>query len=101
MDFKHLLEQAQNFQHNLEQIEKDMEGLRTSGTAGGGAAQAVVNGQGAVLELELSPELVATGDAVQIAEVVKAALRQAQDAARAEREQRRGQLLGDLKLPDL
>jgi len=101
MDFRHLLEQAQSFQRNLAQIDKDLAETRATGKAGGGVAQATVNGLGEVLELVLDPALLADGEPEQVARTVLAALQQAQQTARTEREQQRARLLGDLQLPDL
>lgn len=101
MDFRHLLEQAQNFQRNLAEIEKAMGALRVGGSSGGGAARVVVNGQGEVLELSVEQPLIAGGDARLVAQTVLAAIRQAQQKARAERDHQRGRLLSGLDIPDL
>ena len=70
MDFRHLLEQAQNFQRNLAQIDKDLAGYETK-TSGGGGAQATVNGLGEVTALSLEAELVSSGDATLVARTVE------------------------------
>lgn len=101
MDFRHLLEQAQNFQRHLAQVDKGLAETRATGTGGGGAVQATVNGLGEVLDLSLDPELLSTGDAGLLAQTVVAALRQAQETAKREREEQRARLLGDLQIPDL
>jgi hypothetical protein len=100
MSLHHLLKQAENFQKSLEQIDKSLEDFRATGTAGGGVVKAVVNGQGVVQELTIDSSLVANADTKVLADAVLAALRQAQEAARSERQAQRKRLLGDLELPD-
>ena len=101
MDMQHLLKQAQRLQKELAEQDERLKAHRSEGSAGGGAAQVVVNGEGEVLDLKLDDELVASGDAALIAETLLAALRQAHEAGRAYRDEQRATLAGGLKLPDL
>jgi len=101
MDFRHLLEQAQNFQRHLAQIDEDLGQVHVTATAGGGVVEAQVDGLGKVTGITIDPELLAGGDAGLVQQTVLAAVTQAQEQAHAKREEQRAKLLGDLQLPDL
>lgn len=100
MDFRHLLEQAKNLEKALAELGERLRAYEASGSAGSGAVEAKVNGEGDVTALTIDPELIATGDVALIEQTVCAALRQATEAARRYREEQRSQLTGGLKLPE-
>ena len=100
MDFRHLLEKAKNLEKALAELDENLKGHETEGTAGSGAVTVKVNGAGDVTALTIDPELVATGDTPLIEQTILAALGQATEASRAYREAQRARLVGGLELPE-
>lgn len=90
-DFQQILQAAQQVQAQLVNAQQELADSEVTGTAGGGAVQAVVNGQGELVDLTISPAVIDTSDpaetAATIADLVLAAVRDAGRAA-AELQQR-------------
>lgn len=90
-DFQQILQAAQQVQAQLANAQQTLADSEVTGTAGGGAVQAVVNGQGELVDLTISPTVVDSSDptetAATIADLVLAAVRDASRAA-AELQQR-------------
>ena len=73
------LQQAQKkIAEDAEKMQETLENARLEGTAGG-VVKAVVDGNGALQELTISPEAVDPSDAAGLAELIVTAVRQAQD----------------------
>ncbi|MGH3170161.1 MAG: YbaB/EbfC family nucleoid-associated protein [Trebonia sp.] len=91
LDFQQLLQAAQQMQAQLVNAQQTLADSEVTGTAGGGAVQAVVNGQGELVDLTIAPSVVDPSDpaetAATIADLVLAAVRDAGRAA-AELQQR-------------
>jgi len=99
MDFRHLLEQAQNLERALAELEEKLAAHEETASAGGGAVKLAVNGAGDVVRLEIDPELLEE-DVALVQSTLLEALRQATAASRAYRDAERARLTGGLKLPE-
>ncbi|HSZ39960.1 MAG TPA: YbaB/EbfC family nucleoid-associated protein [Trebonia sp.] len=81
LDFQQILQAAQQVQAQLVNAQQTLADSEVTGTAGGGAVQAVVNGQGELVDLTISPSVVDPSDpaetATTIADLVLAAVRDA------------------------
>lgn len=71
---KQMMEDAEKMQDRLEET-------RLDGSAGGGVVKAVVNGQGQLLELNISPEVVDPNDVEMLQDLVITAVREALEKA--------------------
>jgi hypothetical protein len=91
-----MLQQAQKMQQKLQE---EIAAIRAEGTAGGGVVKAVVDGQKGLLSLEIAPEVVEEPDAAMIADLVLAAVHDAQRKADEEAQQKVGALSGAMGLP--
>ena len=100
MDMRHLLEQAKNLEKALAEIDERLAAFVSEGRSADDRVLAKVNGRGDVVELILSDDLVAAGDAELIAATCLQALATATAASRSYREEQRASLTGGLKLPE-
>ena len=84
MDMQRILQAAQQMQAQLVSAQQALADTEVTGTAGGGAVTARVNGQGELIDLSIDPGVVDASDPAEtaqtIADLVLAAIR---DACRA------------------
>lgn len=100
MDLRHLLEQAQNLDRAFKELDERLKSHRAVGRSADGRVEVHVDGRGDVLGLRIDDELVASGDAGQVATAVLAALREATAASRSYREEQRARITGGLRIPE-
>jgi len=85
LDMQQLLAAAQQMQSQLLNAQQELADAEVEGTAGGGLVTAVVNGQGELVDLEISAQAIDAADpqesAQTIADLVLAAVRDAYEAA--------------------
>ncbi len=79
---KNWLREAQKLQAELEQRQKKIAEARVEASSGGGVVRAVVSGHGELLELSLAREVVEAGDPDMLADLVVAAVQEAQRKAK-------------------
>ncbi|MDQ7008621.1 MAG: YbaB/EbfC family nucleoid-associated protein [Acidobacteriota bacterium] len=91
-----ILAKAQKAQAKMQE---DIAALRVEGSSGGGIVKALVDGNKNVLDLVLSPEALEDADASEVADLVLAAISDAQRTAQAEVEKKMSDLAGMLGLP--
>jgi len=94
MDMQQILAAAQQMQQQMMDAQQQLADAEVTGTAGGGLVTAKVNGQGELLDLEISPDAVDADDPAEtartIADLVLAAVRAAAQSAAALQEQKMG-----------
>jgi len=82
-----LMKQAKKLQEDLERAQAEIAELRITATAGGGMVGATVSGKGDLVSLSLEREVVDPADVEMLADLIVAAVqeaqRQAQEAAQA------------------
>jgi nucleoid-associated protein EbfC len=83
MDLTSLLAQAQELQAQLEQAQAELGAQRVTGTAGGGLIEATVTGTGELTGLVIKPEAVDPTDTETLADLIVAAVRDANHQALA------------------
>lgn len=101
-DLSGLLAQAQQMQQALVEAQQRLAESEVTGSAGGGLVRATVNGAGEVTGLEIDPQAIDPADAEGLADLVLAAIRDANRSAEDLRQQTVGPLtqgLGGLDLP--
>ncbi|NUS72978.1 MAG: YbaB/EbfC family nucleoid-associated protein [Corynebacteriales bacterium] len=91
-----LLQQAQKMQQQMLAAQQELQNTEITGEAAGGLAQATVSGGGELLSLKIDPQLIDPDDAETLADVVVAAVRNAQDKARKVTEEKMGPMTGGL-----
>ena len=87
MDLSSLMAQAQQMQAQLMQAQEELANTQVTGSAGGGLVRATVTGSGEVVGLDIDPSAIDPSDAEGLADLVLAAIRDANRAA-AELQQR-------------
>jgi nucleoid-associated protein EbfC len=107
-----LLAAAQQMQSQLLNAQQELADAEVEGTAGGGLVTAVVNGQGELVDLEISAQAIDAADpeesAQTIADLVLAAVRDAYESANELQQEKMGPFAagfggagGDIGLPGM
>jgi len=94
-----MLKQAQAMQAKMMQAQEELKQARVEGSAGGGMVTATVNGQGNLVSVKLTPEVVNPEDIEMLEDLILAAVSDATNKAHEMMESRMGALTGGLKLP--
>ncbi len=106
-DLSSLMAQAQQMQQQLMQAQEELAQAQVVGTAGGGLVRATVTGAGEVIGLEIAPSAVDPTDTEGLADLVLAAIKDANRAAAELQQQAMGPLAeglggaGGLGLPGM
>lgn len=79
---KNFIREAQRLQAELAERQKKIAEARVEASSGGGVVRAVVSGTGDLVELVISPEVLGSGEAEMVADLVVAAVQEAQRKAR-------------------
>jgi hypothetical protein len=80
-DMGSLLKQAQQMQEQMEEAQRELGEQRVTGTAGGGLVTATVNGLQELIGLEIAPAAADPQDTETLADLIVAAVRDANQAA--------------------
>jgi DNA-binding YbaB/EbfC family protein len=91
-----ILQQAQKMQQQLVTAQEELADAEVTGTAGGGLVTAVVSGAGELKSLEIDPKAVDPEDTETLADLVVAAVRDANRAAQELAAQKMGPLAGGM-----
>jgi DNA-binding YbaB/EbfC family protein len=81
-DLRKLMKEAQRLQAEVAENQRKLAEARVEATAGGGAVKAIVSGHGELVQIEISPEVVRSEDADLLADLVVAAVQEAQAKAK-------------------
>ncbi|MFE7188126.1 YbaB/EbfC family nucleoid-associated protein [Kitasatospora sp. NPDC057541] len=87
-----LLKQAQKMQQDLAQAQQELAEAKVTGSAGGGLVEATVSGSGELVALTIAPAAVDPEDTETLADLVLAAVRDANQAAQKMQAERMGPL---------
>lgn len=98
MDMQGLLAQAQAMQAQMEQAQQELSASEVTGTAGGDLVQATMTGTGELTKLAIKPEAVDPEDTETLADLVLAAVRDAQLKASTLAESKLGPVAGGMGL---
>ena len=96
MNIQSLMKQVQQMQTEAQKVQKELEGREVTGSAGGGAVTIRLTGAYKVTGVELSAELVSTGDAEIIADTVRAAVEEALQAVSEMTQREMGRVMGGM-----
>ncbi|MDR7417351.1 MAG: YbaB/EbfC family nucleoid-associated protein [Armatimonadota bacterium] len=100
-DMSKMLKQAQKLQAEMQRVQEQLAVERVEATAGGGVVRAVANGHGDLVELAIDPSVVDPSDVNMLADLVLAAVNEAQRNARALAEERMRGVTGGFQIPGL
>lgn len=96
-----LLKQAQKVQQQVMKMQEELANREVSAQAGGGMVEATVNGRGEILRLRLEPEVVDPADAEMLADLIVAAVGEAQRRAQQMMQEEMGKVTGGMNLPGM
>ena len=96
-----MLRQAQKMQDEAQRVQAELEATEYAATAGGGAVSATVNGKHDLIALTISPDVVDPDDAEMLADLVMAAVNEANRAAAKDAEAKMGAVTGGMNIPGL
>ena len=92
MDMQALMQQAQKMQ---EKMQHEIAELKVEASAGGGMVNVTMSGSRELLGVKISPEVIESGDAEMLEDLVRAAVNEANRKVG----EALGQKMGGLKLP--
>jgi DNA-binding YbaB/EbfC family protein len=87
-----LLQQAQKMQQDLAAAQDELASTMVEGSAGGGLVQATVTGSGELQSLRIDPEAADPDDTETLADLIVAAVRDANNSAQELAQQKLGPL---------
>ncbi len=96
-----MLRQAQKMQEDMGRVQQELQERTYDATSGGGAVAATVNGQHQLTSLTIKPEVIDPDDAEMLADLVMAAVNEAQRKAADDAEQSMGAVTGGMSMPGL
>jgi hypothetical protein len=100
-DMQAILQQAQQMQQQLMSAQQELAEAEVTGSAGGGLVTAVVTGAGELKSLTIDPKVVDPADTETLADLVVAAVRDANNQAQNLAADKMGPLAGGLGGGDL
>ena len=94
-----LMKQANQMQIKMKKMQEELATREFSGTSGGGAVTAKVNGDNKVLALTIDPEVVKAGDAEMLQDMVVSAVNEALKTAKDTSSQEMSKITGGMSIP--
>lgn len=94
-----LMKQANQMQMKMKKLQEELATREFSGTSGGGAVTAKVNGDNKVLALTINPEVLTSGDAEMLQDMVISAVNDALKTAKDTSSQEMSKITGGMSLP--
>lgn len=94
-----LMKQANQMQMKMKKLQEELATREFSGTSGGGAVTAKVNGENKVLALTINPEVIKSGDAEMLTDMVISAVNDALKTAKDTSSAEMSKITGGMNLP--
>ena len=98
---KSILRQAQQLQAKLAKAQEELGSMTVEATSGGGAVKVVMDGHQKVHSVEISPEVVESGDVELLQDLVMTAVNEAITKSKELVSKRLSSLTGGLNIPGL
>ena len=94
-----LMKQANQMQIKMKKLQEELATREFTGTSGGGAVTAKVNGDNKILNLTINPEVLKSGDTEMLQDMVVSAVNDALKTAKDTSSQEMSKITGGLNLP--
>lgn len=94
-----LMKQANQMQMKMKKLQEELATREFSGTSGGGAVTVKVNGENKVLALTINPEVIKSGDAEMLQDMVISAVNDALKTAKDTSSAEMSKITGGMNLP--
>jgi DNA-binding YbaB/EbfC family protein len=96
-----LMKQANQMQAKMKKTQEELAKREYEGTAGGGAVTANVNGEYFVVSIKIQDDVMKSGDAEMLQDLIKAAINDATQKAKKTSQEEMGKITGGLGFPGL
>ncbi len=96
-----LMKQANQLQAKMKKAQEEMATREFSAQSGGGAVQVTVNGDHALLSIKIDPEVVKSGDAEMLQDLVLTAVNEAVKTAKDTSQKEMEKLTGGFNIPGM
>ena len=96
-----MLRQAQKMQDDMARTQAELEEREYTATAGGNAVSATVDGKHQLKNLTIQPDVIDPEDAEMLADLVMAAVNEAQRKADDDAQEAMGKVTGGMNLPGM
>ena len=96
-----LMQQAQKMQANVARVQEGLKEMQVEGVSGGGMVRVLANGAQEIVGISIDPQVIDPDDAEMLEDLVLAAMREAQNAARELAAQEMGKVTGGMGMPGL
>ncbi|EQB88765.1 DNA-binding YbaB/EbfC family protein [Clostridium punense] len=100
-NMNNLIKQAQKFQKDMEEMQKNLETKSYEASVGGGAVTVVVNGKRQLTDIAIKPEVVDADDVEMLQDLVLTAVNEALKKAEEDTNNSMGKLTGGMNMPGL
>jgi DNA-binding YbaB/EbfC family protein len=100
-NMNNLIKQAQKFQQQMEQMQKELETKEFSASAGGGAVTVTTNGKKQVIDIRIKPEVVDADDVEMLEDLIMLACNEALKKAEDETSDEMRKLTGGMNIPGM
>jgi nucleoid-associated protein EbfC len=99
MGMGNLAKMAQQMQAEMARVQAELEALELTGTAGGGAVTATVNGRQEVVDVTIDPSAVDPAEVEMLQDLVVAAINDGLRQVRQVAEEKMARVTGGMRLP--
>lgn len=96
-----LMKQANQMQMKMKKTQEELAKREYEGTSGGGAVKAVVNGEYLVVSINIQEDVMKSGDAEMLQDLIKAAVNDASQKAKKTSQTEMEKITGGLGVPGL
>ncbi len=100
-NMNNLIKQAQKFQKQMEDMQKELETKTFEASSGGGAVSITVNGKKQIVDIKIKQEVVDPEDVEMLQDLILTACNEALAKAEEQTQGEMGKLTGGLNLPGL
>jgi DNA-binding YbaB/EbfC family protein len=100
-NMNNLMKQAQKFQKQMEDMQKELETKEFEASVGGGAVTVKVNGKKQFTDIKIKPEVVDADDVEMLEDLILSACNEALKKAEEENQGEMGKLTGGMNMPGL
>lgn len=96
-----MMKQIQQMQSKMEEAQRELEETEVEGSSGGGMVTVVISGKHEIRKLTIDPEVVDKNDVEMLADLVMAAVNQANQKVQELQSEQMSGLTGGLNIPGL
>ena len=100
-NMNNMMKQMQKLQKQMENLEEDLKNQEVTGTSGGGAVEATVNGKKELIRIKIDEAVVDPEDVDMLEDLVLTAVNNAMEEADSVANQKMGKLTGGLNIPGI